>query len=391
MKSKNKIYLFEQKFANYLGMKHAYSFWKGRVALSAILYALGVKKNDEILLPGYTCVVVPNSIIFQKAKPVYVDINPYNLGIDPKKIEKKITSKTKVIIIQHTLGIPAQIEQIIEIAKKHNLKIIEDSAQCLGSLYKNQKTSHFSDAAFFSTQWSKPFTTGIGGIAVTNDEKINKKLIEFQKKCLRPGFFEIIKLFVENVAYTQCLKPQYYWGFMALYRFLTKINIVTGSSKPRELFNKKPYDYEKIMSGMQAKIGLKKLKNIDIINEHRQKISKIYIKGLKHFQSLWFEQNKHIYLLRFPLLVQNKKEVLLEAKKHKIEIGDWFLSPIHPNQKNLEKVGYSWGDCPVAEKICKHIINLPTHSMVNEKMANKIINFIQKVAKPYYINNNLNI
>jgi dTDP-4-amino-4,6-dideoxygalactose transaminase len=376
---------FEKEFARYFNSAYAYSFWKGRVAFSAILAALEIKNNDEVILPGFTCVVVPNAIIYSGAKPIYVDIDPKTFNIDPNKIEEKITPKTRAIILQHSFGIPAEIDLILNIARKYNLKSIEDSAQCLSSLYKNKKVGTFADTSFFSTQWSKPFTTGIGGIAITNDPQIAAGLEKFQGQCVWPTLKEKIRLSIELLLHQTLFSSKTYWLALEGYRLLSKLRIFTGSSTQEELATEKPLDYEKRMSALQAKLGLKKLKKIDEINLHRQQIAQIYQQELKDFQSITIGSEKNVIFLRYPLLAKDKQGTLSKAKKQIIELGDWFLSPIHPNTTHLERVGYNLGDCPIAERVARHIINLPTHPDVNKKKAQRIIQFIKKESKPYYL------
>ena len=146
---------FEKSFADYLGVSYAYSFFGGRIGLSAILYALNITEGDEIILPGYTCVVVPNAIIYRGARPVYVDIDPSTFNLDPSKIEEKITERTKAIIIQYTYGLVPNIKPILDIAQKYNLRVIEDCAHALGAEYKGKKLGTFGDAAFFRTSSQK--------------------------------------------------------------------------------------------------------------------------------------------------------------------------------------------------------------------------------------------
>lgn len=111
------------------GKSNTFYFFKGRIALYAILKAMGVKAGDEVIIPGFTCVVVPNAVLYLGAKPVYVDIEAHTYNINTKRIEEKITEKTKAIIAQHTFGIPAEMDKILEIAKKHNLYVVEDSSR----------------------------------------------------------------------------------------------------------------------------------------------------------------------------------------------------------------------------------------------------------------------
>jgi len=123
-------------------VSHIYTFFKGRVALYAILKAMGISSNDEVIVPGFTCVVVPNAIMYALAKPVYVDIDKKDYNIDVDKIEEKITKNTKVIIAQHTFGIPANMDRIVEICKRYKLYLIEDACHALGSTYKGKGAWH---------------------------------------------------------------------------------------------------------------------------------------------------------------------------------------------------------------------------------------------------------
>src|SRR5689334_23149354 len=122
-----------------LSDKNIFLFWKGRVALYSILSALDVKENDELIRPAFTCVVVPNAIIYLGAKPVYVDIDPSTYNMDVSKLESKITGKTKVIIAQNTFGLSPDIDSIVSIASRHKIAVIEDCAHGFGGTYKSKK------------------------------------------------------------------------------------------------------------------------------------------------------------------------------------------------------------------------------------------------------------
>jgi len=126
-------------------------FFKGRVALYALLKAIGIHPGDEVILPGFTCVVVPNAIIYLGGKPVYADIDPKTFNIDTAKIEGKITDNTTAIIAQNTFGLSSDLDPILDIGKRYNLKVIEDCAHGYGGSYKGKANGTVADAAFFST------------------------------------------------------------------------------------------------------------------------------------------------------------------------------------------------------------------------------------------------
>jgi len=388
MKRRN-IPLFRQQIADYLNIKseNIFLFWKGRVALYAILKAIGIKEGDEVILPAFTCVVAVNPIIYFGAKPVYVDIDPKTYNVNPNKIEEKITPKTKAILAQNTFGLPADLDVICEIAKKYNLFVIEDCAHGFGGFYKGKPNGTIADAAFFSTQWNKPFSTGLGGIAVTKNEELAKKLQELERKVVKPSKKEEWTLRILIQIRKKLLKPQVYWFALKTYRKLSKWNLILGSSQGYELEKPiEPQNFLKGFSEVQAREGIKYFEKvngqykIDLIIAHRRKIASFYKEILK---DLGFEPPyepayaMHTYL-KFPLLVKNRKKFFALAEKEKIELGDWFISPIHPIQKNFEYWHYKYGENPIAERISQHIVNLPTHPGVDDSYAARVAEFLKR-------------
>lgn len=357
-------------------------FFKGRVALYSILKAIGVKEGDEVILPGFTCVVVPNAIIYLGAKPLYVDIDNRTFNIDPLKIEEKITQKTKAIIVQHTFGIPSDMDKIAGIAKKHNLFVIEDVCHAIGSKYKGEEVGTFGIAAFFSSQWSKPITTGLGGWAVVNNQELNKKMDKIYNEFIEPKAKEVFLLKLQYFLYSKFLTSKLFWFAMNSYRKLSSKGIAIGSSDSCEFIGEKPKDYKKKMSEWQRNLLEKKLKEIDKIIEHRKWVVSLYERHLPQLgiETIKVSEYAEPIFLRYPVLVKDKQKLLDKAKKERIEIGNWFVSPVHPNISNWEKANYIKGMCQISEDICKHIINLPTHTKIQKKEIDKIIGFLEKYA-----------
>jgi perosamine synthetase len=167
---------FEKLLASYVKSKYAVAVNSGTSALQAALYALDIKNGDEVLLPSFTFVATANSVLSVGAKPVFVDILPENYTMDPDDLEKKITRRSKAIIPVHLYGNIAHMQEISEIARKHNLEVIEDAAQSLGTTYKGKQSGTFSIMGCFSMYAAKVVTSGEGGAIVTNDRGIFDKL-----------------------------------------------------------------------------------------------------------------------------------------------------------------------------------------------------------------------
>jgi dTDP-4-amino-4,6-dideoxygalactose transaminase len=357
--------------------KRIFLYWKGRIALYAILKSLELKEDDEVIIPAFTCVVVPNAIIYAGLKPVFVDILPATYNMDVDLIESKITHRTKVIICQNTFGLSSGIEDIISIAKKYNLTTIEDCTHGFGGFYNGKPNGSYCDAAFYSTQWNKPFSTGIGGFLVVNNEIILSKLKSQETNKIKPEFFEktiltllivFRKAFINN--YTQSL-------LVKIYRFLSRYNLTVGSNRGEELNSTAmPIDYYKDISDVQINEGIKSLKNISQLNELRKKNAYEYTQYLKSKNKNHVEENtfaNHIFL-KYPLLVKNRDVFFELAEKYNITLGDWFLSPLHPVRTQLDKWGLIKNNYPVSSSIAEKIVNLPTDILD----TSGVIRFLEK-------------
>jgi dTDP-4-amino-4,6-dideoxygalactose transaminase len=366
--------IFKSQIADYLNIpSHNISlFWKGRVALYAILKAIGLKEGDEIIIPAFTCVVAVNPIIYLGAKPVYVDVDPKTYNIDVKTLEcenVKTLRKAKAILAQNTFGLSADLDAIFEIAKKYDLFVIEDCAHGFGGFYKGKPNGTIADVSFFSTQWNKPFSSGLGGFAVTKNPEIAEKLRVMEKTFIRPSVKD--EMVLKTLLFARGrLGTKLYWPAIKTYRWLSKNNLILGSSQGDELERPvKPDGFEKGFSGTQAKKGSNELEKFDRVLEHRRKIASLYNKKILSDMEIELpyepEYAVHTYL-KFPLLVKDRMKFFKLAEEEKIELGDWFVSPIHPITKNLELWCYKWGENPVAEKISMHIVNLPIYGSYKE-------------------------
>jgi len=355
-------------------------FYKGRVALYAILKSMGIGEGDEVLLPGFTCVVVPNAISYLGGKPVYVDINPGTYNISPSRIEAGITKKTRAIIAQHTFGIPAEMDGILDIARRYNLYVIEDSCHAIGSKYGGREVGTFGDAAFFSSQWSKPLTTGLGGWIRINNPELKEKLTKIYSSFSDPPVKDDIILRLQYFLYTTLLTPSLFWFAQDTYRILSKYGIAIGSSTNDELECKMPANYEMRMTEWQQRTIAKKLTGISTVIEHRRWVVSHYEKLLTEagIGPLKLTCDLETVFLRYPVLVKDKSKVLALAKSNRIEMGDWFLSPVHPNRSGWEKISYRKGMCPNAERVCDHVINLPTHRGIKSNQIKRTFDFIRK-------------
>ena len=374
-----------EEFARTFSVEYAFAFWKGRVALYAILKAMGVGPNDEVILPGYTCVMDANPIKYLSAKPVYVDIEPETFNIDVNLLERNITANTKVIIAQHTYGYPCELDTIMNIANRRGITVIEDCCLSFGSTYKGKLLGTFGAAAYFSMQWNKPYTTGLGGMAMTNDTELAERIRLLCKKelCL-PSRGEVMMLAAQLVAYRLFIYPRTTALAQSIFRYLTKKGAVVGSSSTRELEPVKADDFFKAISGVQARSGVRQLKKIERNIAHRKKIADLYDKLLeeKGWKSREYDRGvMDPVMVRYPVRIAQKDKALHEAAKAGVELGSWFECPLHPIETPLEAYDYEIGMCPEAEKASREVVNLPLHPRADEKTAKRTVEFITRFTK----------
>ncbi len=389
----------ENKFKNYLGAKYVFSFASGRAGLFAILKSLNLKSNDEIITQAYTTVAVPNAIIWAGAKPVYVDIDEETFNMDPRKLEEKITPQTRAIIIQHTFGMPGKIKEILEIARDKNIFIIEDCAHSLGAEYQGEKTGTFGDAAFFSFGRDKIISSVFGGMVVAKNIKIAEKIEKNYKSLPYPSTKWIFQQLFHPISFAIIL-PTYYFlklGQILLFLF-QKSGLLSRAYLKMEKKGKMPENFLKKLSNASAELAIAQFDKLEKFNQHRIKIANFYSQNLKdkrrHVDVLpsdksvnskyklpfVLENLKHIFLY-YTIQTPRRNEILNLAKKEKIILGNWFSGAIGPEEVNLEAAGYKIGDCPVAEKVGKQSLNLPTHQEITLKDAEKIVEFLLKVRK----------
>jgi len=372
----------EEEFKKYIGVACAVPFNSGRSALMAILEALGIKEGDEVLLQGFTCNSAVNPILKRGTKPVFVDIDD-TLNLNPEDLKRKITSRSKAVMVQHNFGCPAKIEEIYKIAKENNLFLIEDCAHSLGAKFKGKFCGTFGDAAFFSFGRDKIISSIFGGMAVTNDQKIGERLKKIQEKLDCPSNFWIFQQLLHPILMNWKIMPAY-----ALHPFLGRVvlgvfhqlSVLSKAVYKKEKKGKIPSQFPKRFPNALAVLALNQFRKLDRFNAHRRKIANFYEKKLNGFNLPLAKPQEGIEptFMRFPVLFRKTTNgILKEARKKKIYLDDgWRKSVIVPPDTDIGKMKYIRGTCPRAEKIVNSIINLPTHINISEKDAQKIIDFL---------------
>jgi perosamine synthetase len=167
-----KLEEFERSIADLVGVQHGIAVSSGTAGLHLCLRALGLGEGDEVLLPSFTFIAAGNVVLYERARPVFVDIDPLTLNLDPEKLERSITPKTRAIIVVHTFGHPADMDPIMDIARKHRLPVIEDACEAIGARYRGRPAGGIGDLGVFGFYPNKPITSGEGGMVVTRDSQM---------------------------------------------------------------------------------------------------------------------------------------------------------------------------------------------------------------------------
>ncbi len=375
---------YEQAVETYFGTGTALAFWKGRIALYATLKALGIGPGDEVLVPGYTCVMVPGPVVYTGARPVYVDIEPEFYCTPAAAVANKITPRTKAILVQHTYGFAAPVREIRELADERGIPVIEDCCHTFGGRVGGKLLGTFGHAAFFSGQWNKPFSTGLGGLALVHGrdlaDRVRAERGSYPLPCRRAAFMLAAQLLVYELA----IYPSTTALATRLFRWMTRKGLVVGSSSRAEFESAMPAGYTLAAAPVQCRLGRQEVGRAARNLQRRQYATERYLEELPKlgYPVPRIPADWDTPLLRLPLRVANKEEALARAAKYAVEIGSWFECPLHPIETHQEAFGYQDGTCPVSERAAAEVVNLPTHRRVGERDIEKTLRFIQEVCRP---------
>lgn len=369
------------EFAENIKSNRTFLFYRGGTALYALLKAIGVGPGDQVILPVFTCPAVPHPVVRLGATPVYVDIDPYTFNLDPDKVEANTTKDTKVLIVQHTFGIPAEMDSILNIAGEHNIWVIEDACHALGSKYRGQEVSTFGDAAFYSFGWYKPVTLGVGGAAVINNQILKAKMEEVYEQFVTPSLKELFVLYLQHSAYNWLVNPSTFWLLKEVYRRLSIAGMISGTSRQRggKSDGQTPHKVMptelrfggKRIIPFQEKRLFRMLDQWDEMVAYQEWLVSQFKKRLLEVGYVPFEVEDHLepVYYKYPLLSDRKQEIFEKARQMRVEMSDMFGSPLYPPERraNWEALGYEEGMCPISEKASDRIVALPIHAKVQAK------------------------
>jgi len=334
---------FENMLASVAKRKYAVAVNSGTSALHLIIRSLGIKDGDEVITTPFSFIASSNCVLFERAKPVFVDIDPKTYNINPDLIEEKITEKTKAILAVDVFGQPADWDKLTAIAKKHNLFLIEDSAEAIGSEYKGRPAGSFGVASVFAFYPNKQITTCEGGVLLTDDENIYKL-----SRSMR--------------------------------------NQGRGEDESWLYHTRLGYNYR--ISDINCALGISQLKRLDKIIEMRDNVAKIYTQKLSKIDEIitpyvhpdttkmsWF-----VYVIRLADRFGNvhRDQIIKELGNRGIQTRNYFEA-IHLEPFYVEQFGYKKGDFPVTEFVSERTIALPFYTTISEEEIDYVVKNLKEV------------
>jgi len=320
-----KLAEFEQAFAKYIGTKRAVAVNSGTSGLFLCMLALGIGPGDEVITTPFTFIASATAVMMAGARPVFVDIDPVSLNIDPANIEASITAKTKAILPVEVFGNPAGLDRLCEIAQKHNLAVVEDSCEALGSALNGKKVGTFGKISVFGFYPNKQITTGEGGMILTDDDYLADMCISLRNQ---------------------------------------------GRGKDNGWLGHDRLGYNFRLSDINCALGIVQLSRIDQIKAKRRQVAKWYQEMLADEDRLtvptepdgcdmsWF-----VFVVRLTdgFSLEHRDRILQTMRHQNIQVSDYF-PPVHLQPFMVEQFGYSQGDFPITEAVSKTTIALPFHN-----------------------------
>jgi perosamine synthetase len=371
---------YEAAFAERVGRRWGFSFLAGRVGLYGILQALGIGPGDEVLLQVPTHIVVANAIRYVGARPAFVDCGLDTFNIDLDQAEGLVTPRTRAIVVQHTFGVPVDMDRVAAFAERHRIAVVEDCVHALGASYAGRPVGSFGQASFFSTEETKTISTTMGGMAVTDDKDLADRLRSFQASCGAPPTSLVARYVLKLAAYHLLTEPHLHRATRAAYEGFGRRNPLPGPTVEAERAGRRPSGYARRLGNAQAALGLRQLRRLDRNVAHRHRIAQVYRSGLADagVAGIQAPERAEPVFVRYPVWVADRAEAVARLRPRAVA-GTWFNSVLGESE-DPAAVGYEPGSCPRAEAAARHLVNLPTHERVSVDDAERLVELVRQLA-----------
>lgn len=356
--------LVKKKLKQWFNNYETILFFTGRAALYHLLKSLNLPPDSQILVQGFTCEAVILPILANRLKPVYVDIEPKTFSMNLINLEKKYTEKAKVLVLQHTFGLlPQNRDKILQFAKDHHLFVIEDLAHGFSPdfIFPN-------NTFLLSFGRSKALSSVFGSAIITKNKRLADNLKTIERQLINPDYVFILRCLLYKLL-AMIIKSSY---DLYLGKIIHKISKVFHILPPEITSREKRGEFDQINNkafpNALAYLLYQQLKKFDRMQKQRAKICEIYNSS--------FKQTLTAPLIRYPILMSNRNQLLKYFANKNIYLGKWYDQVIAPKELDLKKLFYQSGSCPKAESICEKIVNLPT--LIAKKQAENIVRILKQ-------------
>ena len=355
---------YERQFAGQIGAARAVAFGYARAGLRALLAALGPASGTEVVLSPLTCKVVPLTVLSLKLKPIYADVSADTLNLDPAAVRRAIGPATRAVLFQHTYGNPAGLEEVARTAAEFRIPLIEDRAQSLPIA-----APLTGRAAVYSNNFLKPLPAGSGGVAVTDDPMLADELTHMAARLPPPSFAATMRLRMEGWVHRRILRPELYW--LAL-RWSGRFDREGGP--PAREIDGEITPALCVPGRWQMSEGSRSLARVEEWARLRSECCMEYrdlLAGTVEIPPFALPQP----LFYFPVRTPQKKAVLREAARRRVELIPWPKStPIYPLESAtaLQAYGFDPASCPVASRVALELIGLPTHDKISRRHRRRV-------------------
>jgi dTDP-4-amino-4,6-dideoxygalactose transaminase len=371
---------YEAELARRVGADFAVSFGAGRIALFGMLRHLGVGAGDEVIVPLPTHIVVTNAVKYLGATPVYADCRLTDYNVDPERAAALIGPRTKAMLVQHTFGIPGDMEALLALAREHDIPLIEDCVHALGATWRGRPVGGIGTAGFFSTEETKIISTTMGGAGVTSDPQLAEGLRAFQRECPAPGRSLTARRLAKLALYYFLTEPHVHTAARPAYELFGEYQPLPVPTSDEELAGERPEHYEERLAAGQAEIALRQLARLDENLAHRRRVAAEYAARLAPlgFVAPVVAEDAEPAWVRYPVRVADREAAIEALRRHTVP-GTWFTS-VQEEAIRPTLNGYGAGTCPTAERAARELVNLPTHPRVGAKDVAAIVEAMSSLS-----------
>jgi perosamine synthetase len=331
---------FERSVAEYVGVRHAVAVSSGTAALHLIVRALGLGPGDEVLVPSFTFAASVNAILYEGARPVFVDVEPETYNLDPADVERRITPRSRAIMAVDVFGHPVEWDALIPIAERYDLRVIDDACEALGAAYRGTPIGRFGAAATFAFYPNKQLTTGEGGMIVTDEDEVARKA-----RCWRNQGRDEMSAWLEHADLG--------------------------------------YNYR--LDEMSAALGRSQMARLETFLAKRQRVAGMYMERLQSFDWLRPPQVKHHVRMSWFVYVITlapglDRDPIMRALEAQGVPSRGYFAPIHQQPYLRDRLGSDSARLPVTEEIARRTIALPFHNNLTERDVDRVVDALAKVG-----------